>query len=419
LLLDSVEEQTPQNVRIFAFGVGDDVDTLLLDSLAQNHGGTTTYVRPGQQIDETVSTFYGKVSTPVLANIELDFDDIIVEQMYPQSLPDLFAGTQLVVTGRYRDGGPATITLTGEVNGQKQSFTYEDNFFRNSGGDDFIPRLWATRAIGSLLTQIRLNGEDPELVQSVIDLSIRYGIITPYTSYLIEEDDIFSQTGRRIIIEEAEELFAAPAEVSGGEAVDRAAEQGAMAEAEAPVALPTATIITEDGSVMTVGDVVQTVGSKTFVLRDGIWIDTAFNADRHQPQEVGFATDAYFELLSAAPEFGQYLALGPQVLLVYDDMAYQIVEGEGQGTITLPESQPAIENQSTENQAGGSEEENPGEQPNTPEPNVLENDNVPATNEGEDSGFGSGLCASAVVAPLLLIGLVVTLKQRKPTAKGR
>jgi hypothetical protein len=100
-------------------------------------------------------------------------------------------------------------------------------------------------------------------------------------------------------------------------------------------------------------------------------------------------------------------------------MAYQIVEGEGQGTITLPESQPTIENQSTENQAGGSEEENPGEQPNTPEPNVLENDNVPATNEGEDSGFGSGLCASAVVAPLLLIGLVVTLKQRKPTAKGR
>lgn len=419
LLLDSVEEQTPQNVRIFAFGVGDDVDTLLLDSLAQNHGGTSTYVRPGQQIDETVSAFYAKVSTPVLANIDLDFDDIIVEQMYPQSLPDLFAGTQLVVTGRYRDGGPATITLTGEVNGQEQSFTYEDNFFRNSGGDDFIPRLWATRAIGSLLTQIRLNGEDPELVQSVIDLSIRYGIITPYTSYLIEEDDIFTQTGRRTIIEEAEEIFAAPAEVSGGEAVDMAAEQGAMAEAEAPVALPTATIIAADGSVMTVGDVVKTVGSKTFVLQDGNWIDTAYNADSHQPQEVGFATDAYFELLSAAPEVGQYLALGPQVLLVYDDMAYQIVEGEGQGNITLPESQPISENQPTGNQTSGSEEENPAEQPDTPVPNIVENDNSPANNEGEESGLGSGLCASAIAAPLLLIGLVVSLKQRKSPAKGK
>jgi len=419
LLLDSVEEQTPQNVRIFAFGVGDDVDTLLLDSLAQNHGGTTTYVRPGQQIDEAVSAFYAKVSTPVLANIDLDFDDIVVEQIYPQSLPDLFAGTQLVVAGRYRDGGPATITLTGEVNGQEQSFTYEDNFFRNSGGDDFIPRLWATRAIGSLLTQIRLNGEDPELIQSVIDLSIRYGIITPYTSYLIEEDDIFTQTGRRIIIEEAEEIFAAPAEVSGGAAVDMASEQGAMAEAEAPVAMPTSTIIAKDGSIMTVGDVVQTVGSKTFVLRDGIWIDTSFNADSHQPQEVGFATDAYFELLSAAPEVGQFLALGPRMLLVYDDVAYQIVEGAGQGTITLPDSRPPDENQSPGGQTNGLENENPVEQPVTPEPNVNENESSPASDNDQGNGLGSSLCASAAIAPLLLIGLVATMKRHKSLAKDK
>jgi Ca-activated chloride channel family protein len=111
LLLEQVKQQTPDNVRVFAFGVGDDVDTLLLDSLTENHGGTTTYVRPGQQIDEAVSGFYAKVSTPVLSDVSLDFDDIFVEQMYPQELPDLFAGTQLVLTGRYREGGPATITL--------------------------------------------------------------------------------------------------------------------------------------------------------------------------------------------------------------------------------------------------------------------------------------------------------------------
>ena len=117
LLLDTVEQQAADNVRLFAFGVGDDVDTALLDSLTQNHRGTTTYVRPGQDIEEAVSAFYAKVSTPVLANISLDFDDIVVEQMYPQELPDLFAGGQLVLVGRYRDGGPATITLTCEYCG--------------------------------------------------------------------------------------------------------------------------------------------------------------------------------------------------------------------------------------------------------------------------------------------------------------
>ena len=238
LLLDAVGEAMPQNARIFAFGVGNDVDPDLLDNLAQNHRGTTTYVRPGQAIDEEVSSFYAKVSSPVLANIKLDYDGVIVEQTYPQTLPDLFAGTQLVVTGRYREGGPAAITLSGEVNGRSQEFTYADNLFRSDGGDDFIPRLWATRAIGHLLREIRLHGEKDELVQSVVNLSIRYGIITPYTSYLIEEDDIFSQTGRNIIVEE--ELRMADDAMSSGptlQSVEEAAVQAEMAEAEAPLAL--------------------------------------------------------------------------------------------------------------------------------------------------------------------------------------
>jgi Ca-activated chloride channel family protein len=139
-------------------------------------------------------------------------------------MPDLFAGTQLVVAGRYREGGPATITLTGNANGRPQAFTYADQFFRDEGGEAFIPRLWATRAIGHLMQQIRLRGEDPELVQSIVNLSTRYGVITPYTSFLIEEDDIFAQTGGALpAMEAAAEMLAAPAVVSGAEAVDRAA----------------------------------------------------------------------------------------------------------------------------------------------------------------------------------------------------
>jgi Ca-activated chloride channel family protein len=406
LLLDTVEQQAADNVRLFAFGVGDDVDTALLDSLTQNHRGTTTYVRPGQDIEEAVSAFYAKVSTPVLANISLDFDDIVVEQMYPQELPDLFAGGQLVLAGRYRDGGPATITLTGEVNGREQRFEYEDNVFRSSGGQDFIPRLWATRAIGHLLTQIRLHGEDPELVQSVIDLSIRYGIITPYTSYLIEEDDIFSQTGRDMIADEAmDEIVAEPRAVTGERAVEAAAEEAEMAAAEAPLApAPMATVVADDGSVQVVDEVVQMVGSKTFVMRDGIWMDTVFDADNQIPEEVGFAGDAYFELLSAAPELGQYLALGSRVLVVHDGVAYEVVEGEGSTTVTLPTNgQP----DDTPVDSGGGNPE-PIEPTDVPQDISSEVDSVDETTDGE-----SGLCASAMIAPLGLIGLVFVIGRRR------
>jgi Ca-activated chloride channel family protein len=406
LLLDTIKEQAPDNIRLFAFGVGDDVDTMLLDGLTQNHRGTTTYVRPGEDIDEAVSAFYAKVSTPVLANIDLDFDDIVVEQMYPGELPDLFAGTQLVLAGRYREGGPATITLTGEVNGRQQRFVYQDNTFRNAGGEEFIPRLWATRAIGNLLTQIRLHGEDPELVQSVIDLSIRYGIITPYTSYLIEEDDIFTQAGRDMI---AEEAFAQSVEVTrvvtGEGAVSMAADEAEMAQAEVPLpAAEAEPVVAADGSKRSVEEIVQTVGSKTFVMREGMWVDTAFDADSQTPEEVGFATDSYFTLLSAAPELGRYLALGPRVLVVYDGVAYQIVEGEGSNQVTLPaisrpEVEPVDATQSVEPAA-------------TPESIPADTPEAGETTEESQSG----LCASAFLAPMALIGFVFVAGKRRRSA---
>jgi Ca-activated chloride channel family protein len=397
LLLDSVAQQSPNNVRIFAFGVGDDVDTLLLDTLTGNHGGTTTYVRPGQSIEEAVSSFYAKVSMPVLADIELDFDDIIVEQMFPQELPDLFAGSQLLLAGRYREGGPATITLSGEVNGDRRSFTYEDNIFRNSGGDDFIPRLWATRAIGHLLTQIRLHGEDEELVQSIVNLSLRYGIITPYTSYLIEEDDIFTQTGREELIEESMDVFSEPAEASGAAAVDKAADERFYAEAEAPIEFFEAPSLSGEGQLGNTEDIVKFVGSKTFVFQDGLWIDTIYDANGNDPQQVGFASDAYFELLSAVPQLGQYLSLGQRVLVVHQGIAYEIVEGEGSGAVTIP----------VEIDSGDPDPDLPsGNDPVL----IVDNDSDDEGNEAQE--VSSGICGLALAAPTFAVAIFIIGKKR-------
>lgn len=387
LLLNAVQQAAPANTRLFAFGVGDDVDTLLLDSLTANHRGTTTYVRPSQAVDEAVSGFYAKVSTPVLADISIEVDGVTVEQLYPQTLPDLFAGTQLILTGRYREGGAATITLRGDVNGNEQTFTYADNSFHNSGGEPFIPRLWATRAIGYLLNEIRLHGESTELVQSIINLSIRYGIITPYTSYLIEEDDILSQASRDQMAEEAMEILQMPPQVSGADAVDEAAAAGGLANAEAPAPMATSEMM--DGEGKSVQETVQLVGSKTFVYRAGVWIDTSYSPDSQIPEQVGFLSDAYFDLLSAAPDLGQYLALGEQVIVVYQGIAYQIVAGEGQSEVTVPDVVIAPEITVTP-------------APSNPQPTISNPQPASRT-----------LCASAFVLPLIVLGLGVNRRRSK------
>ena len=193
-------------------------------------------MRPSERIDEEVQSLFTKISSPVLTDITLAMDGITVDSVYPGiPLPDLFAGTQLTIVGRYRGSADdLDVVLSGVVGDQTQTFVYDDMDFPDlAGGEPFIARLWATRRIGELLNNVRLNGENPELVDSIIRLSVRYGIITPYTSFLITEDDILSQQGQ----EEAAGNFGNDGllrEASGGGAVDAADLAGNLAAAEAP-----------------------------------------------------------------------------------------------------------------------------------------------------------------------------------------
>ena len=121
--------EAPSNLRLFAFGVGYDVDTFLLDSLAQEHHGASTYVLPGEPLDEVISAFYEKISTPVLTSLDLDFGEVTVDDLYPNPLPDLFLGSQIVAVGRYREGGITDVTLTGIVDGETQTFNFSGQRF--------------------------------------------------------------------------------------------------------------------------------------------------------------------------------------------------------------------------------------------------------------------------------------------------
>jgi Ca-activated chloride channel family protein len=344
-ILDNIKDAAPSNVRLFSFGVGNDVDTFLIDTLVREFNGTSSYVRPNERIDEEVASLYNKIGAPVLTDVEIDFGGVRTDTLYPvQPLPDLFAGTQLTIVGRYRDGmDDAEIVLSGRIDGERVEYVYDGLTFRErSGGEPFVARLWATRRIGDLLNTIRLNGENAELVDSIVNLSVRYGIITPYTSFLIEEDDILTQTGR----EEAQTRLAQQAQslssnASGAAAVDAADQFGgfAAAEAPAPMLMPTNGVggggmvmdEAEADGTLSAGEPVnpiQTVGVKTFILRDGVWTDTTFQPDTMETEKVEFLSDAYFALLSEKPEIGPYLAIGERVIVVLDGTAYEVTVTE-------------------------------------------------------------------------------------------
>lgn len=180
------------NTRIFTFGVGDDVNATMLDMLAEKTKAVTTYVRPAEDIEIKSSAMVSKISNPVLVNLSLTFSpDIQVLDIYPTSLPDIFEGSQLMVFGKYKGKGGSAIKLKGDLANEKKEFVYEYNFpEKTSDSKSFVEQLWARRKVGFLLDQIRANGEKGELVDEVTKLAKKYGITTPYTSYLVVPDHV-------------------------------------------------------------------------------------------------------------------------------------------------------------------------------------------------------------------------------------
>lgn len=192
-IVKNVAAKNAANTRIFTFGVGDDVNAAMLDQLAEATRAVSTYVRPAEDIGEKAAGLYAKISHPVMTDVRLATgDNVRLSEVYPGRLPDLFFGSQLVLIGRYSGSGHVAVKLSGMVGGERKEFVYEVSFpartEAETGGKDFVEPLWARRKVGYLLDQIRANGEQRELVNEVMTLAKKYGIATPYTSYLVVPD---------------------------------------------------------------------------------------------------------------------------------------------------------------------------------------------------------------------------------------
>jgi len=191
MILADARKWNERGSRIFVFGVGDDVDTHLLDKLAEESGGTRDYVREKEPIEEKTSALFAMLSNPVLADLELSIEGVELSRMVPTRLPDLFKGGRVLLFGRYRGEGQHAIRLTGRVGDERKEYVYEGTFTAEPKREyDFVPALWAQRRVGVLLDAIRLNGSHQELVDEVTRLGIEHDVVTPYTSHLIVEEGL-------------------------------------------------------------------------------------------------------------------------------------------------------------------------------------------------------------------------------------
>lgn len=319
-ILANFSAAAPKNVRVFSFGVGYDVDTILLDSLSQQNHGLSSYIKPGEKLDEVLSAFYEKISTPVLTNLSLSFGKIVTYDVYPQPLPDLFKGSQQVIVGRYKGGGVTEIVLKGEVNGNTQTFSFGNQSFAVNNAENsrqsFLPRLWATRKIGFLLNKLRLQRVDKETIDQIVRLSIRYGIVTPYTSYLVTEPSALGAENQQRVAQEAyRQMQTQPTQAASGQgAVQKSADQMQLQNAQQAPQAPSQNT-----------SAVQYIGARTFLWQNGVWVDTAYDPVKMRTTPVAFLSEDYFRLSQGQSDVAAALALGERVIVIINGKAFEVV----------------------------------------------------------------------------------------------
>lgn len=189
-ILELTQRADKQQIRLFALGVGDDIDVRLIDDLAQQHRGARDFVRNQEKIELKVDALCQKIARPALTDVEVRCAGLDAFDVHPTRTRDLFCGEMLQVVGRYRNSGMQTVRVHGKQNGVEKEFVFEVEFPKVAEEHQFVQTIWARAQVASLLDAIRRNGQRAELVSEVKKLATRYGIVTPYTSQLIVEESM-------------------------------------------------------------------------------------------------------------------------------------------------------------------------------------------------------------------------------------
>lgn len=342
------QEANDVRARVFAFGVGYDVNSRLLDKLARENFGLSQYVRPNEDIEASVSALYRKIGAPVMTDVKVTVDvegssGEPVNRIYPKGAFDLFAGDQVVLVGRYRKSGDAKVKLTGSIGDDENTFDFPAELVNKSDDDtnSFVAKLWATRRVGEIIDELDLKGRNEELVKELVALATEHGILTPYTSFLADETsdvrDVASNRARAL--QETESLE----ETSGLFAFSQRSEKLTLQSASrAPASGPAADSFRGDaaearalsaagggyfGGNVTYYDArndkdvaafnCRQIGRKTFFERDGRLVDSTVTAEQEKScRKIERFSREYFDLIEKhGKHVAQYLALDEPVVI--------------------------------------------------------------------------------------------------------
>ena len=180
-VINEISNLNDNKVSIFTFGGGADVDPYMLDFVAFKNRGWSRMVDREYFMGREFKKLYDEIKDPLLLKVRYYVSGLNDKEIFPQTMPDFFKGSQFVVYGKYTDENNFAMQIRGDMANDKKEFIVTASLKDASSGEKQIARDWAFHKVYYLISQLRYNENNKTLLEEISNLCIQFHIITPYS----------------------------------------------------------------------------------------------------------------------------------------------------------------------------------------------------------------------------------------------
>lgn len=172
--------------RLFTVGIGSAPNAFFMSQAATVGRGTYTYIGKISEVQDKMTALFNKLEHPAITNMKLLSNGGKQMEYYPNPVPDLYQGDNLLVAAKVGEG-MTDLQVSGLARGQ--------NWQTNISTDQYAPRpgistLWARKKIRNIMGSQSYGIEEKDIQQQVLATALSHHLISKYTSLVAVEQQI-------------------------------------------------------------------------------------------------------------------------------------------------------------------------------------------------------------------------------------
>lgn len=188
--------------RMFALGVGGDVNRYLLEEIGRAGRGFSEQFELGEGMEQFIDQSVRRLQTPVLTGVSVDWGGLEPDAVTPRPVPDVFEGGSVRLHGRYETPGTHDIEVSGELAGEPVTFERTVEFADSPNSGEAVRLAWARRRIEDTMHQLNTprdlrddEVDDETLKEKVTEVGLEHSLTTQWTSFVAVADEPDSRSG--------------------------------------------------------------------------------------------------------------------------------------------------------------------------------------------------------------------------------